>query len=140
MVPQFTESPKAPDSFLSQDPKIRLKQINATLLPTRSLLLVASNAKSVLPVPGEPNNKAPLGILAPIDKYKVIHRSILNYELDKNSIVNDPRGMFGNNLKVNFYKFAIKENFIKSKIFNWLIIQLNKSCLLYTSPSPRDRG
>ena len=35
-----------------------------------------------------------------IDNYNVIHKSILNYELDKNSIVNDPRGMFGNNLKV----------------------------------------
>ena len=61
-----------------------------------------------------------------IDNYNVIHKSILNYELDKNSIVNDPRGMFGNNLKVNFYKFAIKENFIKnvSTVFDNLNIHI----------------
>ena len=37
-----------------------------------------------------------------------------NYELDNNSIVLDPRGMFCNYLKVNFYRFAVKENFIKT--------------------------
>ena len=64
--------------------------------------------------------------LEKIDNYNVIHNSILDYELDKNSIVNDPRGMFGNNLKVNFYKFAIKENFIKniSTVFDNLNIHI----------------
>ena len=64
--------------------------------------------------------------LEKIDNYNVIHESILDYELDKNSIVNDPRGMFGNNLKVNFYKFAIKENFIKnvSTVFDDLNIHI----------------
>ena len=64
--------------------------------------------------------------LEKIDNYNVIHESILDYELDKNSIVNDPRGMFGNNLKVNFYKFAIKENFIKnvSTVFDNLNIHI----------------
>ena len=37
--------------------------------------------------------------LEKIDNYNVIHNSILDYALDKNSIDNDPRGMLGNNLK-----------------------------------------
>ncbi len=61
-----------------------------------------------------------------IDNYQVIHNSIINYELDQNSIVSDPRGMFGDKLKINFYKFVIKENFIKtiSTIFNHLNIHI----------------
>jgi cell division protein FtsA len=65
-------------------------------------------------------------LLEPIDNYKVIHKSIINYELDKHSLILDPRGMYGNNLKVNFYKLAINENIIKTvlTIFDKLNIQI----------------
>ncbi len=55
----------------------------------------------------------------------IVYRSITNYELD-NTEVNDPRGMFGNNLKVKFYKFSVKENYIKTvkTIFDRLEIHI----------------
>ena len=61
-----------------------------------------------------------------IENYQIIHKSIINYELDQNSIVKDPQGMFCNYLKVNFYKFAVKQNFIKtiSTIFDHLSIHI----------------
>ena len=61
-----------------------------------------------------------------IENYEIIHKSIINYELDQNSIVKDPRGMFCNYLKVNFYKYAVKKNFIKtiSTIFDNLNIHI----------------
>ena len=61
-----------------------------------------------------------------IENYEIIHKSIINYELDQNSIVKDPRGMFCNYLKVNFYKYAVKKNFIKtiSTIFENLNIHI----------------
>ena len=62
-------------------------------------------------------------ILDPIDKYRVIHRSIINYELDKQKNIIDPRGMYGDNLKVYFYKLAVKENYIKT--INTIFEQLN---------------
>ena len=62
-------------------------------------------------------------ILDSIDNYKVIHRSVINYELDKQSNIIDPRGMYGDNLKVYFYKLAIRENYIKT--INTIFEQLN---------------
>jgi len=63
------------------------------------------------------------GILDPIDNYKVIHRSIIDYELDKQKNIIDPRGMYGDNLKVYYYKLAIRENYIKT--INTIFEQLN---------------
>ena len=65
-------------------------------------------------------------LLEDIKNYIIIHKSIIDYQIDKDSFVNDPRGMFGSFLKVNFYKFAIKENFIKTvtSIFNDLNIHI----------------
>ena len=65
-------------------------------------------------------------LLEPINNYKTIHRSVINYELDKNSVISDPRGMYGDDLKVKFYKLAIKENFIKTvlAIFDQLNIHI----------------
>ena len=67
-------------------------------------------------------------ILDPVYKYKVIHRSILNYELDNQNNINDPRGMFGDNLKVHFFKLAVRENYIKTinTIFEQLDIHIEK--------------
>ena len=61
-----------------------------------------------------------------VDNYSIIFKSILNYELDNNLAINDPRGMYGEKLKVNFYKFLVKENFIKtiSKLFENLDIHI----------------
>ena len=65
-------------------------------------------------------------ILDPIDKYKIIHRSIINYELDKQNNIIDPIGMYGDKLKVYFYKLAIRENYIKTinSIFEQLSIHI----------------
>ena len=65
-------------------------------------------------------------ILDPINKYKVIHRSILNCELDNQSNILDPRGMYGENLKIFFYSLAIRESYIKTvrSIFNQLNIHI----------------
>ena len=65
-------------------------------------------------------------ILDPIDKYVVIHRSVLNYELDQQNNILDPRGMYGENLKVYFYKLAVRENYIKTikTIFEQLNIHI----------------
>ena len=70
------------------------------------------------------------GILDPIDNYKVIHRSIIDYELDKQKNIIDPRGMYGDNLKVYYYKLAIRENYIKTikqviKTNNFIINKYN---------------
>tara|TARA_Y100000590_G_C15224099_1_gene827422 strand:- start:46 stop:561 length:516 start_codon:yes stop_codon:yes gene_type:complete len=53
-------------------------------------------------------------LLKPIENFKVIYNSIKNYELDQHSGIKDPIGMYCNKLKVNFYKLAIKQNYIKS--------------------------
>ena len=60
------------------------------------------------------------------ENYTVILKSIISYELDQNLFVSDPRGMFGNYLKANFYKFSIRENFVKtiSTIFDNLNIHI----------------
>ena len=65
-------------------------------------------------------------ILNPIDKYVVIHRSVINYELDQQNNILDPRGMYGENLKVYFYKLAVRENYIKTikTIFEQLNIHI----------------
>ena len=65
-------------------------------------------------------------ILDSVDKHKVIHRSIINYELDNQTNIIDPRGMFGDKLKIFFYKLSINENNIKTlkAIFEELNIQI----------------
>ena len=65
-------------------------------------------------------------ILDPIDKYVVIHRSVINYELDQQNNILDPRGMYGESLKVYFYKLAVRENYIKTikTIFEQLNIHI----------------
>ena len=57
-------------------------------------------------------------ILDPIDNYKVIHQSIINYELDKQSHIIDPRGMYGDNLKLFSITsgISIKRSFISSVV------------------------
>ncbi|PPR47241.1 MAG: Cell division protein FtsA [Alphaproteobacteria bacterium MarineAlpha5_Bin9] len=64
-------------------------------------------------------------ILEPIEDYEVIYRSIVNYELDKETVTN-PRGMYGETLKVLFYKLAVKQNHVKSlkNIFEKINIEI----------------
>tara|TARA_Y100000590_G_scaffold460785_1_gene620947 strand:+ start:2627 stop:3850 length:1224 start_codon:yes stop_codon:yes gene_type:complete len=65
-------------------------------------------------------------ILEPIDNYKIILRSVLNYQLDNQTNILDPRGMYGENLKVFFYKLAIRNNYIRTidTIFKQLNINI----------------
>ena len=72
-----------------------------------------------------------------IDGYDIIYQSILSYELDNNLNIDDPKGMYGNYLKVNFYKFAVKKNFIRNmkEIFGSLNIQIENFIPLPLSSS-----
>ena len=65
-------------------------------------------------------------ILETIEKYIVVHRSVINFELDKQNNIKDPKGMYGEKLKMYFYKLAIKENYIKTikNVFELLNINI----------------
>ncbi|HJO13362.1 MAG: cell division protein FtsA [Pelagibacteraceae bacterium] len=50
-------------------------------------------------------------ILDVIENYDVIQKFISSYEIDNKFFSNSPIGTFGDNLKLNFYKFAVKKNY-----------------------------
>jgi len=53
-------------------------------------------------------------ILETFENYDVIKKIISGYELDNKFFSNSPIGAFGENLKIYFYKFAIKKNYINT--------------------------
>ena len=61
-----------------------------------------------------------------IENYDVIQKFISSYELDNKFFSNSPIGIFGNNLKLNFYKFAVKKNYTNtlSSLFKSLNIHI----------------
>ena len=65
-------------------------------------------------------------ILETIENHDVIQKFILSYELDNKFFSNSPIGTFGDNLKLNFYKFAVKKNYINtlSSLFKNLNIHI----------------
>ena len=65
-------------------------------------------------------------ILEAIENYDVIQKFISSYELDNKFSPNSPIGTFGDNLKLNFYKFAVKKNYINtlSSLFKNLKIHI----------------
>ena len=65
-------------------------------------------------------------ILETIDNYDVIQKFISSYELDNKFFSNSPIGTFGDNLKLNFYKFAVKKNYTNtlSSLFKSLNIHI----------------
>ena len=65
-------------------------------------------------------------ILETIENYDVIQKFISSYELDNKFFSNSPIGTFGDNLKLNFYKFAVKKNYINtlSSLFKNLNIHI----------------
>ena len=65
-------------------------------------------------------------ILETIENYDVIQKFISSYELDNKFFSNSPIGTFGNNLKLNFYKFAVKKNYTNtlSSLFKNLNIHI----------------
>jgi cell division protein FtsA len=65
-------------------------------------------------------------ILEAIENYDVIQKFISSYELDNKFFSNSPIGTFGDNLKLNFYKFAVKKNYINtlSSLFKNLKIHI----------------
>ena len=65
-------------------------------------------------------------ILEAIENYDVIQKFISSYELDNKFFSNSPTGTFGDNLKLNFYKFAVKKNYINtlSSLFKSLNIHI----------------
>ncbi len=60
------------------------------------------------------------------DNFYTLLRAITGYELDNNQNLQDPRGIYGEKLKVNFFKLMVKENSINSirKIFKELDINI----------------
>jgi len=50
-------------------------------------------------------------ILETIENYDVVQKFISSYELDNKFFSNSPVGTFGDNLKLYFYKFAVKKNY-----------------------------
>ena len=65
-------------------------------------------------------------ILETIENYDVIQKFISSYELDNKFFSNSPIGTFGDNLKLNFYKFAVKKNYTNtlSSLFKSLNIHI----------------
>ena len=65
-------------------------------------------------------------ILETIENYEIIQKFISSYELDNKFFSNSPIGTFGDNLKLNFYKFAVKKNYINtlSSLFKNLDIHI----------------
>ena len=65
-------------------------------------------------------------ILETIENYDVIQKFISSYELDNKFFSNSPIGIFGDNLKLNFYKFAVKKNYTNtlSSLFKNLNIHI----------------
>jgi len=65
-------------------------------------------------------------ILETIENYDVIQKFISSYELDNKLFSNSPIGTFGDNLKLNFYKFAVKKNYTNtlSSLFKNLNIHI----------------
>ena len=62
-------------------------------------------------------------ILETIENYEIIQKFISSYELDNKFFSNSPIGTFGDNLKLNFYKFAVKKNYTNT--FSSLFKNLN---------------
>ena len=62
----------------------------------------------------------------PIENFEIIQNCIIGYDLDNKFLANCPTGTFGNILKVNFYKYAVKKNFINtlSNLFDSLNIHI----------------
>ena len=52
-------------------------------------------------------------IFETLENYDVIQKFISSYELDNKFFSNSPIGTFGDNLKLNFYKFAVKKKLYK---------------------------
>ena len=65
-------------------------------------------------------------ILDVIENYDVIQKFISSYEIDNKFFSNSPIGTFGDNLKLNFYKFAVKKNYTNtlSSLFKNLNIHI----------------
>ena len=65
-------------------------------------------------------------ILETIENYEIIQKFISSYELDNKFFSNSPIGTFGDNLKLNFYKFAVKKNYTNtlSSLFKNLNIHI----------------
>ena len=66
-------------------------------------------------------------ILDVIENYDVIQKFISSYEIDNKFFSNSPIGTFGDNLKLNFYKFAVKKNYTNtlSSLFKSLNIHID---------------
>tara|TARA_B110000438_G_scaffold279734_1_gene304407 strand:+ start:650 stop:1870 length:1221 start_codon:yes stop_codon:yes gene_type:complete len=62
------------------------------------------------------------------DNYYNLMSYIINYEVDKNLLFENPSGNFANELNLNFYKMSVEKNFINTykNIFSELQIHIDK--------------
>ena len=107
-----------------------IKTINLNL-PAIDSLSILSNTE--VKISGEKINDLHIkkainqsNILEPIENFEIIQNFITNYELDKKFLSNNPTGTFGDILKVNFYKYAVKKNYTNTvlNLFNDLNIHI----------------
>ena len=107
-----------------------IKSINLNL-PAIDSLSIPSNTE--IKISGEKINDLHIkkainqsNILEPIENFEIIQNFITNYELDKKFLSNSPIGTFGDILKVNFYKYAVKKNYTNTvlNLFNDLNIHI----------------
>lgn len=61
-----------------------------------------------------------------LDGYEIIQKLITGYKLDNKILTSDPLGNYGNSLSLNYYKFAVKQNYSKTllSLFNDLDIDV----------------
>ncbi len=64
-------------------------------------------------------------IFEPIENYQIIENLIIGYMLDKHTPINDPIDNFGDSLTVNYYKFSVKKNFIKTVLSLFKDLNIN---------------
>tara|TARA_B100000579_G_scaffold437260_1_gene465898 strand:+ start:142 stop:1362 length:1221 start_codon:yes stop_codon:yes gene_type:complete len=64
-------------------------------------------------------------IFEPIENYQIIENLIIGYMLDKHTPIDDPIDNFGDSLTVNYYKFSVKKNFIKTVLSLFKDLNIN---------------
>ena len=104
-----------------------IKSINLNIPAVESLSIFS---ESEIKISGEMINDLHLktavnqsDILESIENFDVIQYLITGYDIDNKFFPNRPLGTFGNILKVNFYKYAVKKNFMKT--LSYLFESLN---------------
>ena len=106
-----------------QSVNLNLPAIESSSIFSESEINVSGNMISDLHLKKAVNQS---DIFETLENYDVIQKFISSYELDNKFFSNSPIGTFGDNLKLNFYKFAVKKNYTNtlSSLFKSLNIHI----------------